>query len=236
MVGITSGVVAQHVSGGISGWEEFGIVVIGALVAGAVTGAARRAWLWRHRPILALLGGNTKEFDRRMVKALTHYLEFAEGREILTAHAKFLRVEERNGNIARDVRAWITAVDPPALDEVSAVKLRWWNGEHTADIVPFGHDYLFLQQIIVTDDGVATTTPTSFQHKSPIEIEVTLYVGDKRHSRTRVELEHPWPGLPLDMAMQREEHDPVKIPDPFPYPRITKLVPRKSRRWSRAAV
>lgn len=217
-------------------WSAVGAIVAGIIAAILFVGGIGR-WLldlWR-RPRLEVICGNEKEFNRRMVKTLSLYTDFAEGREVLAAHAKFLRVNETHGHIARDVRAWITAVDPEAPDEVSAVKLRWWTGDHSTDIVGGNHDYLFLQHVAILDTGHATTTPTNFQHHSPIEIDVTLYVDGKKHSTTRFRIEHPWPGIPLDLAMQREEDDPVKVPSPdqFPYPLITKLAPRKSHWWSR---
>ena len=224
MVGIAAGVTTQHVAGPISGWEEFGIVVLGTLASAALIGVGSFVWRWMHRPKLKIVVGNVKEFDRRMVKGLPLYQEFADGRVVLAAHAKFLRVEETSGNFAREVRAWITAVDPAPDDEPEGVKLRWWTGSHTGDIPGHRHDYLFLQHIVITDDGRSTTTPTNFAHQSPVTIEVTLYVGEKKHSVTRLEVQWAWPGLLLDMAMHRkDESEPITVPDPFHYPMVRKL-------------
>jgi hypothetical protein len=42
MFGVLAGVVAQHASSGVSGWEELGIVIAGSLIAAAVVGCI--AW------------------------------------------------------------------------------------------------------------------------------------------------------------------------------------------------
>ena len=98
--------------------------------------------------------------------------------------------------------------------------MQWWTGRHTADIPGHRHDYLFLQHIVITEDGVAS----NFAHQSPVTVEVTLYVGERKHSVTRLEIEYAWPGLLLDMAMHRkDESEPVTIPDPFFYPMVRKL-------------
>jgi hypothetical protein len=158
-----------------------------------------------------------------MVMTLPNFQELVGQKVILAVHSKFLRVSETRGYMARDVRATVTSVDP--ADEESRHylpdKLKWWSGAHVEDIVPHGSDFLFMQTVICTEDGGTSVTPPIFAHRSPLEFEVTLHVSGAVHSRTRFRAEHSWPSLFLLMPQAGAEHP--NVPDPFPYPRVTKL-------------
>ena len=205
-------------------WGQIGGITGGAIAALLFAGGLAR-WLLGlyRRPRLTISCGETVDFNRRMVKTLPSFQELVGERAILAVHSKFLRVSETHGYMARDVRATVTEVDPP--DEKSRhhlpTKLKWWSGEHTENIVPGGTDFLFLQTVICTDDGGTSVTPPILDHHSPLEFELTLHVGDKVHSRTRFRMEGAWPGLSLMIPQGGAEHP--NVPDPFPYPKVTKL-------------
>lgn len=60
------GVATRQVESGLSGWEEFGIVVGGSIAAAAILGAAH--WLWRRSqaPVLTIESGHSYDFDKRV--------------------------------------------------------------------------------------------------------------------------------------------------------------------------
>ena len=193
--------VVAHAASFLDKWSEIGAFAGGVIaVLLVVWGVGRWLLSLGRRPSrLTITCGDTPDFNHTMSQTLPVFQELVGDLNIRAVHSKFLRVTETRGFIAREVRATITAVDPPDDRGNShlPVKLRWWSWNPVEDIVPHGSDFLFLQTVICTDNDATRITPPAFDHHSPIDIEVTLHVAGTVHSRTRLHIEDVWPGLRL---------------------------------------
>jgi hypothetical protein len=208
----------------VTGWEEFGIVVAGSVVATLILGAAN--WLWRRsqRPVLEIECGDGFDFERRVGNTDAAVAPMVEEHRAVIALAKFLRVREtkpRSG--ARSVVVRIKDIDPAPPRTKSPVELKWLDSQEANDIRPHGHKSVFVELVIfyVTEQGDRgwRTTPTIFDHASEAEFTVELMVRERKYSETRFRIENPW----QQSQIQAWPDSPDWPPKEIAYPTIHKV-------------
>ena len=207
----------------MSGWEEFGIVVGGSIVATAILGTAH--WLWRRSQaaVLTIECGDSYDFDKRIGNTDPGVAPAVEEHRALVAFAKFIRVSETRGRSgANNVVVRMKDVQPPAPHSTSIVELRWGDSREANDIRPHGHKYAFAQLVIFyeTDDGVLgwRTTPTLLEHTDSCEFTLELVVDGRRYSEDRFRIENSWSRAQIE-AWPDDDFPPARIE----FPKIEKV-------------
>jgi hypothetical protein len=189
--------VSQHTKAGLSGWEEFAIVVGGSIAAAAILGVAH--WLWRksQAPLLKLECGDGYDFDKRVGNSDPAVASAVEQHHALAAFAKFVRASETRGKSgASNVVVRLKNVHPSAPHSSSMVELRWGDSREANDIRPQGHKYVFAELVIFyeTVDGQNgwRTTPTVLEHADDLEFTLEIVVAGKRYSENRFRMMNAW--------------------------------------------
>jgi hypothetical protein len=213
------GVTARRIdSAGLSGWEEFGIVVGGSLAAAVILGGAQ--WLWRraHEPILEIDCGDGFDFERRVGNTDIAVAPAVEEHRSLAAYAKFIRVTETRGRSgARNVVIRMKDVMPPAPHTKSPVELRWADSAEANDIRPHGHKDAFAQLVIFYETQAGElgwrTTPTVLEHADNPEFTLEIVVEGKRYSEGRFRMKNAWSAARVD-ALPVNGWPPVELEFP----------------------
>jgi hypothetical protein len=219
LVGIIEGVAARRIDSGLSGWEEFWIVVGGSLLAAVVLGCAQ--WLWRRtrRPILEIECGVGFNFEKRVGNTDAAVAPAVEEHRPLAAYAKFVRVSETRGRSgARNVVVRMKDVSPSPPHTTSPVELRWADSKEANNIRPHGHKDAFAQLVIFyeTQDGKQQgwrMTPTVLEHDDKPEFTLEILVEGKRYSETAFRMENVWSRARID-ALPNKEWPPVELEYP----------------------
>jgi len=137
-------------TGGISGWEEFWIVLIASVAALALSEAARRLWQRLHAPKIEIECGNTESFRREMLGQAWHVapgIGFPPQRVYVTR----LRIRETNNEKAPKVCIQVVATDPPpAADDPGTLPatLRWTSDELSHDLTPGDRGHVRICELV----------------------------------------------------------------------------------------
>jgi len=219
----TVGAATRDAESGLSGWEEFGIVVGGSIAAAAILGIAH--WLWRksQAPLLKIECGDSYDFDKRVGNTDVAVAPAVEQHRALAAFAKFVRVTETRGRSgASNVVLRMKDVQPPAPHSTAFVELRWADSRETNDIRPHGHKYAFAQLVIFyeTKDGELgwRTTPTLLEHADTAQFTLELLVEGRRYSEERFRIVNPWSRSQIEAWP-----DDVWPPSEIEFPKIEKV-------------
>ena len=230
MGGVAVGVTVQHTAG-ISGWEEFWIVVAAGVAVAGGSYVAQWAWRFANRPRLVIEWGDTKEFNRRLATTTPDVTMWADGQPIEAAFVKTLRIRETRGRAARNVTVRITEVEDPDDEEEPPElpsRLRWLDFNERADILPRDHRHIALQMIVIAPGGKDREfhVRTVLSESSPQNLTVEVFVNDRPHVSERITLEHAWPGLMLRL------HQGDGLPEPFLFPIVRRAAaqPRRAAR------
>jgi hypothetical protein len=186
LVGVATGVGAQHADHGIGGWEELGIVVLGSIVAAVALAIAK--WLWDrwNDPRLIIQCGNGGYFDMGILETEELVQRYARGQQVEAAWVKLLAVRETHGRHAREVTVSVVDVDCPGEVYELPQTLKWLDTSEVTDIGAKNHKRFILQLLISTmDQGgqrqYATLSPIDSSTPQTITIEVRV---SGRHNRT----------------------------------------------------
>lgn len=196
-------VTAGQADPGLTGWEQFWIVIGGSLVAAAVLAGVH--WLWEsHRcAILEFQCGEGYDFERRVGNTDRAVAPAVEEHRPMGAFAKFMVVAEIRGKSgAHNVVVRLRDIVPPPPHTSKPVELRWLDSTEENDIRPNGEKRLFLQLVIFYEMGDGTkgwrTTPTVFDHGDTLEFTLEILVGGKRRSLERFRIDNKWASARID--------------------------------------
>jgi len=210
------GVAAKQADPGISGVEEFWIVVFGSLAAAAVLAVLGVLWKQFDRPVLKIEYGNGFDFDKRVGITDPMVAMAVENNEPQGAVAKFIRVSEVRGRSgASDVVISLRNVKPPAPHTSTLVELKWADWTEANAIRPRSHKYAVLQLLIFYTADLGTyagrrVAPTIFEHADEVEFDLELIVGGKKYSEQRFRMKNPWSVEKLD-ALPTDKWPPPDI-------------------------
>lgn len=209
LFGISAATTAQRESaGGISGWDEFLIVVVGSIAAAAILAAAQWVRKRYNRPVLVVEVGDGYDFDKKIGSTDQWASSSVENHDFHCAFGKFVRVREVNGRGgASNVVVRLRDVVPPVPHTESTVELQWADHSEANDIRPDGHKSLALLRVLFysgrhVPGGGWRCSPTFFDHAPQCDFTLELFVDGEPHKKVRLSMKsNPWSNEPLEAAL-----------------------------------
>lgn len=161
LIGIVAGVAAKRVDPGLSGWDQFGIVVAGSVAAAGILWAIQQIWRRVRWPTILIECGDSAEFQQVVLREERHMR--AESPAVpFSVHMTRLMVSEAKGRSTLPVKIQLASMNGKGIKS-GRPGLQWITGADDLEIPRSGRIWLRLCERVFDVNGVRVISSVHWQ-------------------------------------------------------------------------